>query len=259
MTIWWRWSACEVDVALFITCLTDTFAPRVGVAVVRLLRHFGCTVHFPTEQTCCGQPHYNNGYHTEAAKLGRRLIDVFEGYPYVVTPSGSCAALVKLHLPHLLEQDARYADRARGLASRTWEFGMFMTKVLNADLSQVPAPPGDSYTMHYSCHMRELADAPLVCRTLSDLNGVDYRPLERLDVCCGFGGAFNLQYPEISDGMTRDKVDNIRKTGASTLVCNEGGCGMTIGGTAHRIGVPMKIKHVAEVWAEGLGLMREAE
>lgn len=245
----------SLDVALFITCLTDTFTPRVGVAAVRLLRHFGCTVHFPREQTCCGQPHYNNGYHDEAARLGRRLIDVFAGYPHVVTPSGSCAALVKHHLPHLLEHDAAYAGQAKDLAARTWEFGLFVTKVLHVDPATIPAPPGQSYTVHYSCHMRELADPSLTCRLVSEMEGVDYRPLDRLDVCCGFGGAFNLQYPEISDGMTRDKVSHVRQTGATTLVCNEGGCGMTLGGTAHRLGSPMTIKHVAEVWAEGLGLM----
>ncbi|GIK15899.1 MAG: Fe-S oxidoreductase [Planctomycetota bacterium] len=244
-----------MNVALFITCLTDTFSPRAGVAVVRVLRHFGCNVSFPEAQTCCGQPHYNNGYHAEAARLGRRLIDAFEGHPHVVTPSGSCAALVKLHLPHLLEHDRAYAARAKDLAQRTWEFGMFVTKVLKADLSRIPAPAGHSYTVHYSCHMRELADPTPTCRLVSDLPGADYRPLERLDVCCGFGGAFNLQYPEISDGMTRDKVEHIRRTGATTLVCNEAGCGMTIGGTAHRLGTTLRIRHIAEVWAEGLGLM----
>lgn len=244
-----------MDVALFITCLADTFTPRVGVAIVRVLRYFGCTVHFPCAQTCCGQPHYNNGYHAEAAALGRRMIDVFDGYPWVVTPSGSCAALVKHHLPHLLERDPACAIRARNLAQRTWEFGTFMTNVLKVDVSTIPAPRGQSYTMHYSCHMRELADPSQTCRLLSDLKGVDYRPLERLDVCCGFGGAFQLLYPQISDGMTRDKVDHIRASGAGTLVCNEGGCGMTIGGTAHRLGITMKLRHIAEVWAEGLKLM----
>jgi len=44
-----------MKVALFITCLTDQFYPQVGVAVAKILEHFGCTVSFPKSQTCCGQ------------------------------------------------------------------------------------------------------------------------------------------------------------------------------------------------------------
>src|SRR5512136_2143442 len=91
-----------MDVALFVTCLTDTFYPRVGAAVVRVLRHFGCRVHFPRRQTCCGQPAYNSGFHAEAAKLVRHMATVFAEYERIVTPSASCAALIKQHGPELL-------------------------------------------------------------------------------------------------------------------------------------------------------------
>src|SRR5206468_12447896 len=82
-------------VALFITCLTDQFYPRVGIAVTKILERFGCTVSFPQTQTCCGQPFFNNGFHPEAAGLARRFVEVFEPYEYIVTPSGSCCAMVR--------------------------------------------------------------------------------------------------------------------------------------------------------------------
>src|SRR5687767_13599909 len=96
------------NVALFVTCLTDQFFPHVGVAVTKILERFGCTVAFPQAQTCCGQPFYNNGFHGEAADLAKRMVEIFEPYDYIVTPSGSCAAMVREHYPHLFHGDAAW-------------------------------------------------------------------------------------------------------------------------------------------------------
>lgn len=244
-----------MDVALFVTCLTDTFAPRVGVAVVRVLRHFGCNVCFPENQTCCGQPAYNNGFHQEAAKMGRRLIDVFEGHRHVVTPSGSCATMVIHHLPKLLADDPDYAEKSRDLAARTWEFSVFLTEVLKVDLAAITVDPAHPITYHYSCHLRDIMPAEQAAQLVSGLGNIDYRPLEQLNQCCGFGGAFGALYPNISDAMARDKIDAIRRTGAETVICNEAGCTMTMEGTARRVGLNVTFKHLAEVIAEALGLM----
>jgi L-lactate dehydrogenase complex protein LldE len=246
-----------MEVALFITCLTDTFEPRVGVAVVRLLRHFGCTVHFPAGQTCCGQPAYNNGFHDEAAAMGRRLIDVFDGFEHVVTPSGSCATMVIRHLPELLASDPRYADRAARLAQRTWEFGQFLKEILKVDLSAITTRDARPMTYHYSCHHRSIQAPPEAARMLRDLQGLDYRPLEPLDQCCGFGGAFHVLYPAISNAMVRDKLDGIEHTGAQVVVCSEAGCAMTVGGAARRRGMTVEFKHLAEILAEALDLLDE--
>ncbi len=244
-----------MDVALFVTCLTDTLAPRAGLAVVRVLRHFGCTLHFPPDQTCCGQPAYNNGFHTEAAAMGRRLIDVFEGYERVVTPSGSCAAMVVHHLPELLAADPAYAEKSRSLAARTWEFSQFLADVLKVDMSSIDVDSSRPITYHYSCHLRGIVSAEQATQMVSNLGGIDYRPLEQLDQCCGFGGAFGAIYPDISNAMTSDKLDTIQRTGAEIVISNEAGCTITIEGTARRRGVNVKFKHLAEVLAEALGLM----
>jgi L-lactate dehydrogenase complex protein LldE len=244
-----------VDVALFVTCLTDTFQPRVGVAVVRVLRHFGCTVHFPPDQTCCGQPAYNNGFHAEAADLGRRFVDAFEGFENVVTPSGSCANMVVHHIPELLADDPVYAGRARRLAGRTWEFGRFLGEVLGVDLAAVPVDPGQAVTYHYSCHHRGWQTAEEASALIARLGGIDYRPLAGLDQCCGFGGAFRVLYPQISAAMSGDKLDEIARTGAGVVVCNEAGCSLTLSGAAHRRRRDVTFKHLAELLAESLGLL----
>lgn len=243
-----------MDVALFVTCLTDTFFPRVGEAVVRLLRHFGCRVHFPPRQTCCGQPAYNSGFHREAAHLVQRMVAVFAGCDRVVTPSASCATMVKQHALELLATDAAAAEGARRLAERTFEFCTFLRDQLRVDIG-AHLKFSEPVTFHYPCHARPVY-------TLSDLqgwlaggNGREVRTPARPDVCCGFGGVFAVEYPELSAGMLGDKLDELAATGARLVICNEGACALQMAGGAHRRGLPLRFKHLAECLAESLGLM----
>src|SRR3954447_847027 len=107
---------------LMITCLGDCVRPQAGKAVVKLLRRLGHAIDFPAAQTCCGQPMFNSGYAELAREQAKHTIGVFEGDHLVVTPSGSCAAMVKVEYPHLLERDAQWYGRAKNLAARTFEF-----------------------------------------------------------------------------------------------------------------------------------------
>ncbi len=243
-----------MDVALFVTCLTDTFYPRVGEAVVRVLRHFGCRVHFPAGQTCCGQPAYNSGFHDEAAALVRRMISVFEEFPQVVTPSASCATMVKHHGPELLANDPPAHAAACRLAEKTWEFVTFLRDQLGVD----PAARlrfDEPVTFHYPCHARETYQLDDLQAWLSDDPGVDLRPPRRADLCCGFGGMFAVEYPELSGGMLNDKLDELAATGAELVICNEAACALQMAGGARRRGLRLRFKHVAECLAESLGLM----
>src|SRR5215831_17987449 len=106
----------NVHVSLMITCLGDALFPDVGVATVRLLRRLGVTVDFPAAQTCCGQPHFNSGYHGDARDLARHTIQAFANGSLVVTPSGSCAAMVKLEYPELFHDDLVWKAKAEDLA-----------------------------------------------------------------------------------------------------------------------------------------------
>ena len=248
-----------MKVSLFVTCLTDTFYPRVGRAVVAVLEHLGCEVDFPAGQTCCGQPMFNSGFHRDAADLARRMVDVFEASPVVISPSGSCTAMIHEYYPQLLRDDPAYAERATKLIEKTHEFVAFLVNVLKVDLRQFGCKWPASATYHYSCHLRGLGMTHETALLLEQIEGVDYRPLEKLDQCCGFGGTFAVKYPEVSGAMVADKVACIEKTGAEVVVCNDGGCTMNIAGKAHREGKAVRFKHIAEIIAEGLGLMDKEE
>ena len=242
-----------MNVSFFVTCLTDLFAPQVGMATVRVLEHFGCTVDFPQDQTCCGQPQFNNGYHEEARTLARHLIDVFDQSTYVVTPSASCAAMIRQQYLELFKGDPAWEGRARALAAKTFEFTEFLTKVLHADLSALRLPQPTTIAAHYSCHNRGLGQTPQDCtRPLAQLGNVRVVPLPNAEQCCGFGGTFAIKFPEVSAALVREKVDGLGRSGADVLMVNDAGCAMNIGGACHRQGKQVPIRHIAELLAAAI-------
>ena len=241
-------------VSLFITCLTDQFYPQVGVAVTKILEHFGCKISFPPTQTCCGQPFFNNGFHDESRELAKRFIEIFESSDYIVTPSGSCCAMVREHFEFLLKGDHAWEHGLHHVTSRTYEFVEFLDKVLKVDFSQFNLPRPEQMTYHYTCHLRGIGVKDEGVKLLQQINGVDFKPLEKTDQCCGFGGTFAIKYPAISGAIVEDKSNCIAATGASTVICNDAGCSMNISGMLHRRNQPTKVRHIAEIMAEAMNL-----
>lgn len=233
--------------SLMITCLGDAFFPDVGVATVKVLRRLGITVKFPEAQTCCGQPHFNSGYHDEARTLARHTITAFADSPLVVTPSGSCAAMVKLEYPELFHDDPAWHARAVDLAKRTHELSDFLVNVLKVE--DVGARFEGKVTYHMACHLRGLGLANEPIRLIQKVRGLQYVPLERYDECCGFGGSFSVRYPGISGAMVTDKAGFVEKTGVDAVVATDAGCLMNIGGCLNRKGSKVRILHLAELLA----------
>ncbi|MFA9477481.1 (Fe-S)-binding protein [Phycisphaerales bacterium AB-hyl4] len=244
-----------MKVALFITCLTDTFYPRTGIAVVKVLEKLGCEVAFPEAQTCCGQPMWNNGHHHEARELAKRMAEVFEPYDHVVTPSGSCAAMIRDYYGEMFEDEPAWRKRATALSDKTFEFVEFLVNVLDVDLRKHGVKWDGQATYHYSCHLRGIGITDEAVRVMKQIEGLEYKPLEKAEQCCGFGGTFAMKYPQISGTMVRDKVSCIKATQAPTVISNDAGCTMNISGSCRREKVDVNFKSLAEIIAEGMGLM----
>ncbi|MEX2388478.1 MAG: (Fe-S)-binding protein, partial [Phycisphaeraceae bacterium] len=226
-----------MKVALFITCLTDTFYPRTGIAVVKVLEKLGCEVVFPEAQTCCGQPMWNNGHHDApggARDLAKRMTEVFEPYDHVVTPSGSCAAMIRDYYGDMFEDEPAWHGRAKAMADKTYEFIEFLVNVLKVDLREHGVKWEGDVTYHYSCHLRGIGITDEAVRVMKQIDGLNYKPLDKADQCCGFGGTFAMKYPQISGTMVRDKVSCIKATQAPTVVSNDAGCTMNISGSCRR-------------------------
>jgi L-lactate dehydrogenase complex protein LldE len=234
-------------VQLFVTCIVDTLYPEVGEAVVRVLRRAGAAVDFPVGQTCCGQPAFNAGMREEARRMAKHTIQVFEGAPGpVVIPSGSCAAMIRHGYLELFAEDAEWLPRARALAERCYEFTEYLVDVLGVvDLGAVS---NERITYHSSCHLlRDLGVDRQPRQLLSQVDGADFIELQGSQECCGFGGVFSVEHPEISNAMLERKIENVEKTGASLVVSCDAGCVTNINGGLRRRGKKPRVVHIAEI------------
>lgn len=235
-------------VGLFATCLMNLFRPTVGFAAARLLEDAGCTVEVPMAQSCCGQPGYNSGDFDAARALAKQVITAFEGFDYVVGPSGSCMATLRNDYPKLFEDDPAWRPRAEALAARSHELLSFLTDVCG--VSKVAAAYTGTVTYHDSCSgLRGLGVKAQPRLLLGSVEGLQLTEMQDAEVCCGFGGTFCVKYPEISGRMVDDKLANVAATGADTLLGGDLGCLMNMAGRLRRQGSTLKVFHTAEVLA----------
>ena len=235
-------------VGLFVTCLVDLFRPSVGFAAVKLIGDAGCEVEVPTAQTCCGQPAYNSGDKATAQQLARNTIAAFEGYDYVVAPSGSCAGMLKAHYPDLLADDPHWAARAKAFAAKVFELISFLVDVRGQ--SRVSTTFEGRVAYHDSCSgLRELGIKAQPRALLASVRGLTLVELADAEACCGFGGTFSVKYPDISNAIVERKAADVTATGAELVLAGDLGCLMNIAGKLSRQGRRIAVRHIAEVLA----------
>jgi L-lactate dehydrogenase complex protein LldE len=236
-------------VALFVTCLVDQFFPSVGEAALSVLERVGVRAEFPDAQTCCGQPFFNDGLRAEARRLASRFVDIFAPYDAVVTPSASCAAMVRECYESLFPNGAERA-RAAEFAAKTVELGEFLVRGLG--VRDVGAVYRGRVALHPSCHaLRGLATADCAETLLRRVRGLEWCELPQADVCCGFGGVFSVKFPAVSAVLADDKLAAISASGADTLVSTDVSCLMHLAGRMASRGRPVRTMHLAEVLAAG--------
>jgi L-lactate dehydrogenase complex protein LldE len=237
-----------LKVSLLITCLGDAIFPSAGLATVAILRRLGVEVDFPAAQTCCGQPFFNSGYKEQARALAEHTARAFDNGQIVVTPSGSCAAMVKLEYPHLFDEGTSSRSRMDDLAGRTHELSDFLVNVVG--IVDVGARYPGRAAYHMACHLRGLGIQSEPEKLLRQVKDLELVPLERFDECCGFGGSFSVRYPGISGAMVQDKAALIEQSGADMVVATDSGCLMNIAGCLRRRGAKVKAVHLAEILAQ---------
>ena len=235
-------------VGLFVTCLVDTQRPNIGFAALQLLEQANCDVSVPAAQTCCGQPAWNSGDDASSRVLAQQTITAFDGFDFVVVPSGSCAGTLVKHYPEMFEGDAHWLAKAEDLASRTHELMSFLVDVRKVQLEAVEFTGRVTY--HDSCSgLRELGIREQPRQLLASTASIVVKEMADTETCCGFGGTFCVKYPEISERMVDDKLSLASQTGADVLLGGDLGCLMNLAGRASRLGLPLRVFHTAEVLA----------
>jgi len=215
---------------------------------VTVLDRLGVRYEVPRAQTCCGQPAFNAGCVDEAARVARQFLRAFADAELIVVPSGSCAEMVKVHMPSLFAEGSRERLDAARLGPRVREFTQFLVHDLQR--IDVGARFPHRVTYHDSCHLLRgvgVRDEPrALLRRVRDLEFVE---LEASDTCCGFGGTFAVKYPSISGGMGREKLARVTASGAEYLVAADTGCLMHLRGVIARQQRPVRAIHLAEILA----------
>jgi L-lactate dehydrogenase complex protein LldE len=244
-------------IQLFATCLVDSFYPKTGEAIMDIFHRLGIHADFPPDQTCCGQPNFNAGLRAEARPIAEHTIRVLERPPRslktsevcdIVIPSGSCAHMIKHGYLELFADDPAWLPRAQSLASRIYEFTEYLVDKLG--VTDLDAHWNGTLTYHPSCHTLRGMNVDRQPRALlANVKGATVVELPNAEECCGFGGIFSMEHPELSAEWLKRKIGNLEKTESPTLVVADSGCRMHIAGGLHRQKKPQRVVHIAEVLA----------
>ena len=245
-----------MKIGLFIPCYVDALYPEVGVATYKLLTSLGLDVDYPLEQTCCGQPMANAGFEKMADKLAKSFDEKFADFDYVVAPSASCAAFVKINYPRLLK-----GKHECQTSQKIMDVVEFLHDIVKP--TSLPSRFPHVVSVHNSCHgVRELGLSSPSERnipkfsTIKDLlqlvQGITVKEPERVDECCGFGGMFSVEEQAVSVQMGTDKIERHMATGAEYITGPDSSCLMHMQGIAKRLNKPVKFIHVVQILAAGL-------
>jgi L-lactate dehydrogenase complex protein LldE len=225
------------------TCLVDMFYPDAGMAGIQLLEREGIEVIYPQDQTCCGQPAYTSGYHDQARDVAAAQLTLFPQDYLIVLPSGSCAGMMREHYPELFAGHPEEA-LAKNVASRIFELTEFLMHICHIKLEDKGEPM--KVAMHTSCTARrEMGLGDVGPALLNQLDNVEVVEQARIKECCGFGGAFSVRHPEISEAMVTDKVEAIDASGAKAMISSDCGCMMNITGAAEHQKKEFEGEHIA--------------
>ncbi len=234
---------------LFITCLGDQFYTSTLQNMTRVLERLGVELSFPPEQTCCGQPLFNNGFEEKTRPVALNFLRAFaKSDAAIIGPSGSCVSMVKHHYPSLFKPGTAEHDLATDIASRIFEFTEYLVNVLK--VSDVGAVYPHKVTYHATCHyLREMGLKTEAKTLLNSVKGLEFIPLREEETCCGFGGAFTVTFPEVSRAMMENKVRDIVASGVDTVVMCEPGCLMNIAGGLQKAGSNIRVMHLIDLLA----------
>lgn len=238
-----------MEVDIFIPCFVDQIYPETAFNMIKVLEKAGCKVNYNPAQTCCGQPAFNAGYWEQCKDVAEKFIEDFANERCIVTPSASCAGMVKNYYPEIFHDTVQH-NKAKNIQKNIFEFSEFMVNVLK--VTDVGARLDGVATYHDSCSaLREIGLKKEPRLLLSKVLGLELREMNETESCCGFGGTFSVKYEAIAVGMAEQKIINAEATNANILISTDVSCLMHIDGYLKKQNKNMKVMHIADVLASG--------
>ena len=238
-----------MTVSLFIPCFIDQLFPDTGFNMVKVLEKAACDVKYNPNQTCCGQPAFNAGFHVEAKEVCAKFIKDFTGAEYIVAPSASCVGFIRNYYLKLFENSSYHND-IKDLRKRIFELSEFLVNELK--IEKFGASLAGKATYHDSCSgLRECGIKSEPRKLLSHVKGLELIEMNDVETCCGFGGTFAVKFEPISVAMADQKTNNAAQTGAEMIISTDHSCLMHIGGVSAKKGMNLKMMHLADVLAAG--------
>lgn len=238
-----------MTIEVFIPCFIDQLFPQTAFNTIKVLEKAGCKVIYNPEQTCCGQPAYNAGFWDEAKKTGAKFLNDFSEENYIVSPSASCAGMVKHGFNDLFTNTVTH-NRCRSIQRNIYELSDFLVNVLRKDYFGAElegrAVYHDSCSGLRQCHIKEEPR-----QLLNNVEGLELVEMRDTDMCCGFGGTFAVKFESISSAMTEQKVNNALEMEADYIISTDSSCLLQIQAYIDKKKIPLKTMHLADVLANG--------
>lgn len=236
-------------VDIFIPCFVDQLFPEAAFNMIKVLEKAGCTVNYNPAQTCCGQPAFNAGFWDQCKDVANKFIADFPNERYIVTPSASCAGMVKNYYPEIFHNSVLH-NKSKSIQKNIYEFSDFLVNVLN--VTDIGARLNGVATYHDSCSaLREMGIKKEPRTLLSNVRGLEIREMQDTETCCGFGGTFSVKYEAIAVGMAEQKIIHVEETSADIIISTDVSCLMHLDGYLKKQNKKIKVMHIADVLASG--------
>jgi L-lactate dehydrogenase complex protein LldE len=236
-----------MTVQVFIPCFMDQLYPETAFNTIKVLEKAGCTVKYPENQTCCGQPAFNAGFRNEAREVCNKFMKDFNSTDLIVTPSASCGGFIRNYYPTLFENSSMQTQ-ARKMKKQVFELSDFLVNVLQK--TDFGARLEGKAAYHDSCAgLRECGIKSEPRKLLAAVEGLELVEMADAETCCGFGGSFAVKFESISIAMGDQKINHAYTTGAEYLISTDMSCLMHLDGVVKNKGLNLKVMHLADVLA----------
>ncbi|MBM4332278.1 MAG: (Fe-S)-binding protein [Deltaproteobacteria bacterium] len=238
-------------VLYFTGCATNYLDGAVGRATVDVLSRLGVEVIIPKEQLCCGLPIFFAGDPKMALPNILKNVALFnrQDVDAVVVECATCGAALKKEYPHILREMGEKTDKALALSQKVMDISQYLMRF---DFGGMLRPVPGRVTYHDPCHLLRSQGVKNEPRSLlRKIPELEFAEMDGADVCCGGGGIFQWEHPEISEGITARKIENIENTGATFVATGCPSCRLQISGNLKKDG--LEVVHPVQLLARSLG------